>query len=139
MSDSEGYKRAAVAGSGTIACGLAATASALGPTLLLARSDASAWRAEEQATAACAKIEGADASRLRVTTDAADLGDCDLVVEAIIEDLEVKRRSWSRSAPRLRTPTSPPPPPRFRSASSAAAAAAASASSASTSSTRCRR
>ncbi len=90
MSDSEGYKRAAVAGSGTIACDLAATASALGPTLLLARSDASAWRAEEQATAACAKTEGADASRLRVTTDAADLVDCDLVVEAIKEDLEMK-------------------------------------------------
>jgi 3-hydroxybutyryl-CoA dehydrogenase len=79
-----------VGGRGTIACDLAAAASALGPTLLLARSDASAWRAEEQATAACAKTDGADASRLRVTTDAADLGDCDLVVEAVKEDPEVK-------------------------------------------------
>jgi 3-hydroxybutyryl-CoA dehydrogenase len=86
----EGYKQAAIAGSGTIATGLAATATATGTTLLLARSDASAWRAEEKTTAACAKIDGADASRLKVTTDPADLAECDVVVEAIKEDPEVK-------------------------------------------------
>jgi 3-hydroxybutyryl-CoA dehydrogenase len=87
---SEGYKRPAIAGSGTIATGLAATATATGKTLLLARSDASAWRAEEKATAACAKIDGADASRLKVTTQPGDVAECDVVVEAIKEDLEVK-------------------------------------------------
>jgi 3-hydroxybutyryl-CoA dehydrogenase len=87
---SEGYKQPGIAGSGTIATGLAATATATGRTLLLARSDASAWRAEEKTTAACAKIEGADASRLKVTTDPADLAGCDIVVEAIKEDREVK-------------------------------------------------
>jgi 3-hydroxybutyryl-CoA dehydrogenase len=86
----EGYKQAAIAGSGTIATGLAATATATGTTLLLARSDASAWRAEEKTTAACAKIDGADASRLKVTTDPADLAECDVVVEAIKEDPELK-------------------------------------------------
>jgi 3-hydroxybutyryl-CoA dehydrogenase len=87
---SEGYKRPAIAGSGTIATGLAATATATGKTLLLARSDASAWRAEEKATAACAKIDGADASRLKVTTQPADVAECDVIVEAIKEDLGVK-------------------------------------------------
>lgn len=90
LSAGKSYKRPAVAGSGTIACGLAATSTATAPTLLLARSDASAWRAEEEATAACAKIEGADASRIRVTTEVSDLEECDLVVEAIVEDLEAK-------------------------------------------------
>jgi 3-hydroxybutyryl-CoA dehydrogenase len=87
---SEGYKQPAIAGSGTIATGLAATATATGKTLLLARSDASAWRAEEKTTAACAKIEGADASRLKVTTDPSDLAGCDVVVEAIKEDPKIK-------------------------------------------------
>ena len=84
----EGYSRPAIAGSGTIACGLAAISSSTADTVLLARSDASAWRAEEQAVAACAKVEGADAAKLRVTTDAGDLARCDLVVEAVIEDIE---------------------------------------------------
>jgi 3-hydroxybutyryl-CoA dehydrogenase len=87
---SEGYKRPAIAGSGTIATGLAATATATGKTLLLARSDASAWRAEEKATAACAKIDGADASRLKVTTHPGDVAECDVIVEAIKEDPKVK-------------------------------------------------
>jgi 3-hydroxybutyryl-CoA dehydrogenase len=90
VNGSEGYKRPAIAGSGTIATGLAATATATGKTLLLARSDASAWRAEEKATAACAKIDGADASRLKVTTKPEDVGECDVVVEAIKEDIDVK-------------------------------------------------
>jgi 3-hydroxybutyryl-CoA dehydrogenase len=87
---SEGYKRPAIAGSGVIACGLAATATTTAKTVLLARSDASAWRAEEDATAACAKVDGADSSKLRVTTDQADLADCDLVIESVVEDPEVK-------------------------------------------------
>ena len=90
MNSSEGYKHPGIAGSGTIATGLAAMATATGKTLLLARSDASAWRAEEKATAACAKIDGADSSRLKVTTAPADLADCDIVVEAIKEDPEAK-------------------------------------------------
>jgi len=59
-------------------------------TILLARSEASAWRAEEKVVAACAKIEGAEPSRLRVTTDPADLAECDVVVEAVVEEVEPK-------------------------------------------------
>jgi hypothetical protein len=64
VNSTEGYRQPGIAGSGTIATGLAATATATGTTLLLARSDASAWRAEEKTTAACTKIDGADAGRL---------------------------------------------------------------------------
>ena len=87
---SDGYDRPAVAGSGVIACGLAACASAAGRVHLLARSDASAWRAEEQAQAAAAKLPDGDPSRVRVTTDVDDLVDSDLVVEAIVEELQTK-------------------------------------------------
>jgi len=86
LSDSGGYQRPGIAGSGTIACGLAACASRGGEVRLLARSDASAWRAEEAAQGGARKVEGADPARIRVTTDPADLGDRDIVVEAIAED-----------------------------------------------------
>jgi 3-hydroxybutyryl-CoA dehydrogenase len=87
---SAGYARPAVAGSGTIASGLAACASQLGPVRLLARSDASAWRAEEAAQTAARKLENGGPERIKVTTDPTDLADCDLVVEAIAEDPAAK-------------------------------------------------
>lgn len=87
---SNGYQRPAVAGSGTIATGLAACATTLGQVRLLARSDESAWKAEESVEKLAGKIEGADAKNLKVTTDQADLADCDLIVEAIAEDVGVK-------------------------------------------------
>lgn len=90
MSRSNGYEAPAVAGSGTIACGLAACASTLGEVKILARSDASAWRAEEQAQAMAAKLDNGDGSRIKVTTDVAALAGCDIVVEAIVEDLGAK-------------------------------------------------
>jgi 3-hydroxybutyryl-CoA dehydrogenase len=90
VNESEGYERPAVAGSGTIACGVAAVASALGEVRLWARSDQSAWRAEERAEAECAKVEGGAPRRIRVTTDMSDLAECDLVVESVKEDMDVK-------------------------------------------------
>ena len=86
----DSYTRPVIAGSGTIACGLAACASAVSTTVLLARSDASAWRAEEQAHTLCAKLDAAQPANLKVTTDSADVADCDLVIEAIVEDAEKK-------------------------------------------------
>lgn len=86
MNGKQGYEAPGIAGSGAIATGLAAVSTTTADTILLARSEASAWRAEEKAVAACAKIEGADPSRLRVTTDPADLADCDIVVESVIEE-----------------------------------------------------
>ena len=90
MSGADGYSRPAVAGSGQIACGLAAVASSVGEVRLLARSDASAWRAEEAAERLCGKLEGAVASRVKVTTQPDDLAGCDIIVEAIAEQVEAK-------------------------------------------------
>jgi 3-hydroxybutyryl-CoA dehydrogenase len=101
MSGSTGYEAPGIAGSGAIATGLAAVATTTADTILLARSEASAWRAEEKVVAACAKIEGAEPSRLRVTTDPKDLADCDIVVEAVIEEVEPKAEVLSAVAAHL--------------------------------------
>src|SRR5688572_18905541 len=90
MGGSEGYTRPGIAGSGTIACGLAACATRTGTVRLLARSDASAWRAEESAQGDAKKIEGGAPDRIRVTTDPADLAECDVIVESIVEDADAK-------------------------------------------------
>jgi 3-hydroxybutyryl-CoA dehydrogenase len=90
MTTKQGYDSPGIAGSGAIATGLAAVSTTTAETILLARSEASAWRAEEKVVAACAKIEGAEPSRLRVTTDPGDLADCDIVVEAIVEEVQAK-------------------------------------------------
>jgi 3-hydroxybutyryl-CoA dehydrogenase len=90
VNESEGYGRPGIAGSGTIACGVAAVASVLGEVRLWARSDQSAWRAEERAEAECAKVDGAGPRRIRVTTNVVDLADCDVIVESVKEDLDVK-------------------------------------------------
>ncbi len=90
MSTPNGYLSPAVAGSGAIAVGVAATATIIGEVRLLARSDTSAWRAEEQIEKLCPKIEGADAGNLKVSTDPGDLAGCDVVIEAIAEDLDAK-------------------------------------------------
>src|SRR5215204_7763732 len=90
MNASQGYESPGIAGSGAIATGLAAVSTTTADTILLARSEASAWRAEEKVVAACATIEGGDPSRLRVTTDPKDLSDCDVIVEAIVEEVAPK-------------------------------------------------
>ena len=68
-----------IVGSGAIACGLARTASEHHEVVVWARSESSAERAED-------RIEDA-----RVVTNLAELRDCDVVVEAVAEDAEVKR------------------------------------------------
>ena len=102
MSTDFGYQRPAVAGSGAIACGVAASATVLGEVHLLARSDASAWRAEERAQADAKKLDEGVPGRIKVTTDQSDLADCDLIVEAIAEEHDPKvalLRSLAAAAP----------------------------------------
>ena len=94
MSDRQGYESPGIAGSGAIATGLAAVSTTTAETILLARSEASAWRAEEKVVAACAKIEGAEPSRLRVTTDPKYLADCDVIVEAMDRRLAGAIPEW---------------------------------------------
>ena len=91
MSANQGYTSPGIAGSGAIATGLAAVSTTTADTILLARSEASAWRAEEKVVAACAKIEGGEPSRLRVTTDPSDLSDCDVIVEEVAPKGELLR------------------------------------------------
>ncbi len=90
MGGDDTYQRPAIAGAGAIACGVAACASRLSQVRLLARSDASAWRAEEIAQTEARKLEGGAAERIKVTTDPADIADSDFVVEAIAEDPDAK-------------------------------------------------
>jgi 3-hydroxybutyryl-CoA dehydrogenase len=90
MSDAHGYARPGIAGSGVIACGLAACASARGDVRLLARSDESAERAEDEARSAAGELSEGAPERIVVTTDVAALESCDLVVESIVEDLQTK-------------------------------------------------
>lgn len=90
MAAVETYEHPALAGSGTIACGLAALASTRSKTILLARSDTSAWRAEEETHKLCGRVDGGDSSRVKVTTNVSDLASCDLVIEAITEEADPK-------------------------------------------------
>jgi 3-hydroxybutyryl-CoA dehydrogenase len=84
-------ERLAIAGGGAIACGLAATASRLGPVVLWARSAGAAERARARVDAVCARAEtGADAARVAVVTDPAALAGATVFVEAVVEDLAAK-------------------------------------------------
>ncbi len=89
----------AVAGSGAIATGLAALASAGSERVwLLARSERSAERARDELQSACPRVDGGDFNRIRVTTDADDLADASLAVEAVVEDAEAKAAVLRRLA-----------------------------------------
>lgn len=79
----------AVAGSGTIATGLAVTAARHADVVLWARSEASAERARAAIEKQAAKLE-LDASRVTVTTEQGDLARGTVIVEAVAEDAEVK-------------------------------------------------
>ena len=98
MGGSDGYTSPGVAGSGAIACGLAACATQTGTVRLLARSDASAWRAEEAAQSEAKKLDRGAPDRIKVTTDEADLAECDVIVEAIVEDPDAKGELLARLA-----------------------------------------
>ena len=81
-------ERLAIAGSGTIACGLAAVGAAHGDVLLWARSDDSAARAERAVAKHCSKLEHLNgcAARVRISTDLGALADATFLVEAVVED-----------------------------------------------------
>jgi len=80
-------ERLGIAGSGTIACGLAAVAAPHGEVVLWARSDASAARAREQLRGAGGHDLAPD---VRVTTHLGALANASFVVEAITEDPTAK-------------------------------------------------
>lgn len=79
----------AVAGSGTIACGIAVTAARTSDVILLARSQASADRARASIDKQAGKLE-VDVSSVTVTTDPTELGRATYVIEAVSEDPATK-------------------------------------------------
>jgi 3-hydroxybutyryl-CoA dehydrogenase len=91
-------ERLAIAGSGAIACGLAATAATHGDVVLWARSDASADRARGAVDKACGKVDGAEAGKVTVATDLDALAEGTFLVEAIAEDEAAKAALLGRLA-----------------------------------------
>jgi 3-hydroxybutyryl-CoA dehydrogenase len=96
-------ERLGIVGAGTIACGLAACAARHGEVTLIARSDASAERAERSVAKVCSKFaDQLPPERVRITTDLVDgLEDRTFVVEAIAESLEAKRELFARLEGRI--------------------------------------
>jgi 3-hydroxybutyryl-CoA dehydrogenase len=82
-----------VAGSGAIACGLAATAAHHGAVLLLARSSSSAERAREAVLKELERLGAeVDPEHVEVVTDHDAIAEATFVVEAIVEDHDTKAR-----------------------------------------------
>lgn len=84
-------ERLGIAGSGAIACGLAAAASRHGDVVLWARSDASAERARASVSKICGRLSGeVNAAHVLVATSLDALGEATAIVEAIAEDPDAK-------------------------------------------------
>ena len=84
-------KRLGIAGSGAIACGLAATAAHHGPVLLLARSRTSADRARATVEKTLSRLGAeVDPEHVQIVTDPQELAPATFVVEAVVEDHDVK-------------------------------------------------
>jgi 3-hydroxybutyryl-CoA dehydrogenase len=83
----------AIAGSGAIACGLAATAAHHGPVLLLARSRGSAERARATVEETLDRLGAeVDPQHVQIVTELEALAATTFVVEAVVEDYDVKAR-----------------------------------------------
>jgi 3-hydroxybutyryl-CoA dehydrogenase len=80
-------ERLGIAGSGAIACGLAATAARAGEVLLWARSEESAQRAHATISRNCAKLLSGevDPERVRIVGELSDLAPSTFLVEAVVE------------------------------------------------------
>src|SRR4051812_13746352 len=94
-------ERLAIAGSGAIACGLAAVAATRGEVTVFARSDGSCEKASARVHSICEKLGASGNGNVRVTRDPAVLEDATFVVEAIVEDPDVKAQVWRTLADHL--------------------------------------
>jgi 3-hydroxybutyryl-CoA dehydrogenase len=79
-----------IAGTGAIACGLAAVVAQRAPVVVWARSDGSAERADSKVRGLCEKAGAHVNGNVRVTCDSTALAGASFVVEAIVEDPEAK-------------------------------------------------
>jgi 3-hydroxybutyryl-CoA dehydrogenase len=92
-------ERLGIAGSGAIACGLAATAARHGEVRLWARSNGSAERAREEVEKVCGRLSGVVTARnVLVSTDLEELADTTVLVEAVVEEHDAKARLLSHMA-----------------------------------------
>lgn len=92
-------ERIGIAGSGAIACGLAATAARHGDVLLWARSEASAERARAAVTKICGRLSGeVNAAHVTVVSELSGLATATVLIEAIAEDHEAKAELLRRLA-----------------------------------------
>jgi 3-hydroxybutyryl-CoA dehydrogenase len=91
-----------IAGSGAIACGLAAVAARQGDVVVWARSDGSAEKADRRVRELCGKAGVHVNGNVRVTCDGAELADTSFVVEAIVEDPGAKAALITELGGRLR-------------------------------------
>jgi len=87
-------ERIGIVGSGTIACGLAATAAHHGPVSLLARSQSSADRARATVEKTLARMESevgvGGLNNIQIHTDISALAHVSFAVEAIVEEYDAK-------------------------------------------------
>ena len=108
-------ERLAIAGSGAIACGLAAVAATHGHVTVLARSEGSCDKAQAKVHSICERLGASVNGNVHISRDPAVLADATFVVEAIVEDAALKAefwrglmatwtraRSWPRPHPRCR-------------------------------------
>jgi 3-hydroxybutyryl-CoA dehydrogenase len=79
-----------IAGTGAIACGLAAVVAQRAPVVVWARSDGSAEKADRKVRVLCEKLGAHVNGNVTVTCDSGELRDASFVVEAIVEDPAAK-------------------------------------------------
>ena len=89
-------ERLAIAGSGAIACGLAAVAATQGHVTVFARSEGSCDKADAKVRALCERMGANVNGNVLVSRDPAVLADATFVVEAVIEDPRAKAEVFAR-------------------------------------------
>jgi 3-hydroxybutyryl-CoA dehydrogenase len=94
-------ERLAIAGSGAIACGLAAVAATRGHVTVFARSEGSCGKAGAKVRALCERMGANVNGNVVVSHDPAVLADATFVVEAVVEDAAAKTDLFRRLAGHL--------------------------------------
>jgi 3-hydroxybutyryl-CoA dehydrogenase len=89
-------ERLAIAGSGAIACGLAAVAATQGRVTVFARSEGSCDKVIAKVRSICERLGARVNGNVLVSRDPAVLEDATFVVEAIVEDPVAKAEIWQR-------------------------------------------
>jgi len=89
-------ERLAIAGSGAIACGLAAVAATHGHVTVFARSEGSCDKAGAKVRALCERMGASINGNVLVSPDPAVLADATFVIEAVVEDPAAKAAVFAR-------------------------------------------